>query len=141
MRTALILALTCVICLYTGISHAKTDNSIDMGKIAFIESSGCKNLIGDNGKALGCYQLHEGVVKEYNQFKKTNYTHKDVMRPDVGLLIANWYINKRIPAMLKHFGKADTVENRITAYNMGINAVIKGKRATNYINKYNKKER
>lgn len=136
MRTALILAVILATMPLHGAFGAETGQPVDMGKIAHIESSGCKNLVGDNGKALGCYQLHKGVVAEYNQYKRALYRHDDAMRPDIGLKIANWYMNTRIPAMLKHYGKPDTLENRLTAYNMGIGAVIKGKRATNYIKKY-----
>lgn len=117
---------------------AETGQSVDMGKIAYIESSGCKNMIGDNGKALGCYQLHKGVVAEYNQYKRALYRHDDVMKPDIGFKIADWYMNTRIPAMLRHYKQPDTLENRLTAYNMGIGAVIKGKRAVKYIEKYNR---
>lgn len=112
--------------------------SVDMRKIAYIESSGCKNLVGDNGKALGCYQLHSGVVAEYNQYRKASLKHSDVMNRETGLIVASWYMNKRIPAMLRHYKQPDTLENRLTAYNMGIGAVIKGKRASKYIDKYNK---
>lgn len=136
MRTLLIMAFLAVIWPIHGVFGAET--SVDMGKIAMIESSGCKNLVGDNGKALGCYQLHAGVIKEYNQFRKASLKHSDVMNRVVGLKVADWYMNKRIPAMLKHFGKADTVENRLTAYNRGIQAVIDGKRAGKYIAKYNR---
>lgn len=136
MRTALILVVLTLWMPSQGAFGAENGIVIDMGKIAYIESSGCKNLVGDNGKALGCYQLHSGVVAEYNQYKRASYRHKDVMRKDIGFKIANWYINKRIPAMLRHYGKPDTLENRLTAYNMGIKAVIKGKRASKYIEKY-----
>lgn len=137
MRPSLIIALVIVICPLQGAFGAELDNSVDMGKIAFIESSGCKNMVGDNGKALGCYQLHEGVVIDYNKAHKTAFKHKDVMNKAIGLRVADWYMNQKVPAMLKHYGKPDTVENRITAYNMGIGAVVKGKSAVKYIKKYN----
>lgn len=110
--------------------------AVDMGKIALIESSGCKHLVGDNGKALGCYQLHEGVVLDYNRAHKTAYKHKDVMRQDIGLMIGKWYMDAEIPRLLKHYKQKDTLETRITAWNMGVGNVIKGKVAKNYINKY-----
>lgn len=125
MRTALILAVILFwIPLYEAFGAA-TGQPVDMGKIAHIESSGCKNLVGDNGKALGCYQLHKGVVAEYNQYKRALYRHDDVMRPDIGLKIANWYMNERIPNLLKYYGKKDTIKNRIFCYNMGIGNFIK----------------
>lgn len=109
---------------------------IDMDIIAQIESSGCINLVGDNGKALGCHQLHAGVVSDYNETYDTDFIHWDVMNDDISYMIANWYMNTRIPIMLEFYGVRDNLENRLTAYNMGIGSVIKNKQALKYINAY-----
>lgn len=138
MRTALIIAVFCVICPLQGAFGAETGIVIDMGKIAFIESSGCKNMIGDNGKALGCYQLHAGVVTDYNKAHKTAYKHKDVMKPDIGLQIASWYMGVEIPRLLKHYKQPITLETKLSAWNMGVGNVVKGKRASKYIEKYSR---
>ena len=124
MRTALILAVILFwIPLYEAFG-AETQ-PVDMGKIAHIESSGCKNLVGDNGKALGCYQLHKGVVAEYNQYKRALYRHDDVMRPDIGLKIANWYMNKRLVFLLNKYKIPVNNLTLIASYNWGIGNVKK----------------
>lgn len=136
MRTALILAVIIATMAVQTLLVLAGETGVDMSKIAYIESSGCKNMVGDGGLALGCYQLHAGVVAEYNQYRKASLKHSDVMNRETGLIVANWYMNKRIPSLLRHYKQPDTTENRLTAYNMGIGAVIKGKRANNYIKKY-----
>lgn len=104
--------------------------------IAQIESSGRADAIGDGGKALGLYQLHSACITDFNKRHKTAYSHKDALNPDIASKIANWYANYEVPRLLRHFKQSDTLENRLTAYNMGVGAVIKGKRAISYINKY-----
>lgn len=115
-------------------AHASED--VYLSYIRRIESSDCRNMIGDGGKAIGCYQLHAGVVLDYNKANGTKYTHAQMLDPNISMNVANWYLNKRIPQMLRHYKKPDTLENRLTAYNMGIGSVVKGKVATKYINKY-----
>jgi hypothetical protein len=54
-------------------------------------------------------------------------------------IVANWYMNKRIPQMLKHYKRKDTIENRLWCYNAGIGMLLKGikpKETKEYINKY-----
>ena len=138
-RAGLIVAWCGVLCLavlfMASCSHA---DMVDMDIISMIESSGCKNLVGDGGKALGCHQLHAGVVTDFNRAHGMNWHHKEMMIESVSNTVSYWYMNKRIPQMLKHYKQPDTLENRLTAYNMGIGNVVKGKRATAYINKYKK---
>lgn len=115
---------------------------IDMDKIAQIESSGCKHKVGDDGDSTGCHQVSSGTLKEYNQFNHTKYTQKDLMNDAISLKIAKWYMNVRIPQMLKHFGKPDNVTNRLWAYNAGIGRVVQGvmpAKTKAYLTKYNAK--
>lgn len=110
--------------------------SVNLEAIRFIESSGRANAIGDGGKALGLFQLHAGAVCDASRFLGKKYSHKEALEPSTALILADAYLNKVIPRYLKHYGLKDTLENRLTAYNMGIGAVIKGKIATSYIKKY-----
>lgn len=119
--------LCAVMLLVAGCNTASAEVVIDMDKIAMIESSGCKHNVGDGGDSNGCHQVSSGTLKEYNQFNGTKHTKQDLLNYAVSLKIATWYMQKRIPAMLKHYGKPDTIENRIVAYNAGINYVVKGK--------------
>lgn len=130
MRKAL---LTLALCLMATSCYAE---DVDMGIIKEIESSNCRFQIGDGGKALGCYQLHKGVIDDYNRAFGTKYLHKIALNEAKAKEIGNWYMNHKIPKMLRYKGTKDTVEARLTAYNMGIGNAWKGKRAEAYIAKY-----
>lgn len=138
LESALIVIVAIVLCVFliAGCTTEAVAENVDMSIISMIESSGCKNLVGDNGKALGCHQLHAGVVKDYNKKYGTDFIHWDVMNDDVSYMIANWYMNTEVPRLLKHYGVKDTLEARLSFYNMKHSEVIKGKRATSYIKKY-----
>jgi len=115
---------------------------IDLSAIAQIESSGRASAVGDGGKALGLFQIHPPVVQDYNKFNKASFTHKDMLEPVKARLVADWYLNKRIPALLAHYSLPDTPYFRIRAYNEGFLRSIKGRQPSRitraYIERYNK---
>ena len=122
-------------------SQAEAGQNIDIKKINMIESSGNPKAIGDNGKAFGINQIHKGTLSDYNKANKTNLTTDDLMTRATNDKVADWYFNKEIPRLLKHFKHPDAVKNRIIAYNAGISRVGKSvlpKTTYDYINKYNK---
>ena len=120
------------------LAHAEISYpKIDLSAIQRIESQGCKSpCIGDSGKALGIFQLHAGVIKDYNRAHNTKISHRMALLSDTALIVANWYLNTKIPQYLAFYKLPDTLENRLSAYNMGIGSVLKGKSATSYIKKY-----
>jgi hypothetical protein len=79
-------------------------------------------------RSYGLYQISPIVLEEWNNFHpRHQYPIESLFDPYVNYTIYNWYMNKRIPQMLKHFGKPDTVRNRIIAYNAGISYVAHDK--------------
>jgi soluble lytic murein transglycosylase-like protein len=65
----------------------------------------------------------------------------DMFDPQKSALVANWYLNTRIPALLRHYKRPDDVTHRLWAYNAGIGAVIRNKmpqETKDYIEKYNR---
>lgn len=116
-------------------------NDVDMEKIYLIESSGNPNAWNKGEDARGLGQIRPIVLKEWNNYNpKDQHIADDLFNSAVNKKIANWYMNKRIPQMLKYFGVPDTAENRIIAYNAGINYHVKGKElpkiTKNYLKKY-----
>lgn len=112
---------------------------VDLSAIAQIESSGNPSAIGDHGKSQGLYQISQPVVSDYNQAHNTSYSIQDCLRQTISQKIASWYLNERIPSLLKHFKQPVTTETVIQAYNCGINCVVKGHLPTitkNYLKKY-----
>ena len=114
---------------------------IDMGKIAMIESSNNPLAYNRHSKARGLYQITPICLADYNQYHNIKYSIDDLYNKDINYDIANWYMNVRIPQLLKHYKQADTVENRLISYNAGINYVIKRlilpSETIEYIHKYN----
>lgn len=109
---------------------------VSLQAISFIESSHNASAIGDGGKALGLYQLHSGVIKDFNRKHKTRYTHQDALDKTISERITNWYLHSELPRLLRHFKKEVSLENVLSAWNMGIGKVVKGKKAVRYIEKY-----
>lgn len=119
---------------------AKDSNAnVNMDVIKEIEGGGCRSnasCIGDNGLAVSYWQLHKGVIDDYNRAFGTKYMAKIRENEEKAKHIANWYMNFSIPKMLKHKGTPVTLESQLTAWNMGIGNAWKGRVATAYVNKY-----
>lgn len=114
---------------------------VDLSIISQIESSNNPRAIGDNGRAIGLYQLHLEPILDFNTAQKAQISHQDAFNQEIAHMVAYWYLNTKIPQYIAYYAKKgypvkDTLENRLTAYNMGIGALIKGKRANRYIEKY-----
>lgn len=118
------------------------NKKIDLKAIRMIESSDCKDMYNMKSGAIGCYQITKIVVDEWNNFHKVQYAHKDMMDKEISGQVANWYLNERIPAMLKYYKKEVTLENILIAYNYGIKHVKEDsklpKETRDYIEKYKK---
>jgi soluble lytic murein transglycosylase-like protein len=113
---------------------------ININKIIQIESNGNSLAYNIKSQARGLMQITPIVLKEYNQYNKTNYKVGDLFNSEINIKIGKWYLEKRIPQMLKYYGKSDTIYNRLISYNAGINYVVKDllllKETINYIKKY-----
>jgi hypothetical protein len=113
---------------------------IDLKKIAMIESSGNPRAWRREDDSRGLFQVTPICLKDYNNFHPgAAYSMDDLWDVSVSTLIADWYLNKRIPQMLRHFGIPDTIKNRLWAYNAGIGNVVKGrmpKITQDYLRKY-----
>lgn len=129
------------IMMLISLSSCAYATTIDMVKIAKIESSYNPKAFNASSGAVGLCQITKPVLIEYNQRFKTKWTMKDLYNGDLNMLMADWYMNSRIPAMLKHYKIKDTIKNRLVAYNAGIGNVVKGRvprETQNYILKYTK---
>lgn len=147
MMVIIILAIAAIfIMALFPVEKARADNvivvsvaSIDMSIIAQIESSGNPKAFNESSGAVGLCQITPIVLKEYNQFNKLGYKMDDLYDGAFNRDVANWYMNQRIPQMLKHFKIKDTVRNRLWAYNAGIGNVKKNRmpeETKSYIVKY-----
>ena len=140
-------------------SCAEASVEIDLEIIKQIESGGDHMAINANSGAIGLFQITKICMDDFNEFAPKdiieecglrNYLHLgsycekkeinagDLFNPLINMTIANWYMNTRIPQLLKHFNHEDTVENRLISYNCGVGCVGKKlpRETINYIKKY-----
>ena len=115
-------------------------SEVNLDAIKHIESAGCKNpCYGDNGKAVGQFQLHKGAIEDYNRRFKASYSHSQALNPQVARKIASWYLNQEIPRLLRHYKIKDTPENRIKAWNFGAKNLAKKRKVPSSTRRYLKR--
>lgn len=123
-----------------GLGFTESKPIMDMDRIAQIESSGNPNAFNERSGCIGLFQINpKTALLDYNNYEGMNYTAQDLYNPQVNYLIANWYLNHRIPKMLRHYRKPDTVENRLIGFNCGITCVVDNRmpnETKDYIRKY-----
>jgi len=112
--------------------------------IIMIESGGNPYVVSEDS-CVGMMGISRAVLQDWNENKcsknfskrSTNhlgqiiferedvYSFEDLFNPVINIKIGTWYINIRIPEMLKAYKIEDTILTRIASYNWGINNVKK----------------
>lgn len=138
------------------VAHASPMSSpeINLAIIADIESGGNPLAYNARSGAVGKYQIMPIVIKEWNAryIKELYYLPKDMYNAVKSREVADWYLNARIPQLLRAYRLSDTLINRLACYNWGIGHVRhwvrRGSRwnelpkeTRNYIKRYLRKER
>jgi hypothetical protein len=88
--------------------------------------------IGDNGRALGRYQIHAEAVKDVNRIYKTNYTHKDMFDPVKAEDVLVKYLTFWGKFNKKHKGIEPSLKNLAAMWNGGGPSGFKNSKALNY---------
>lgn len=57
-----------------------------------VESGGNNDAVGDHGTALGCLQIHMGVIKDVNRISGDRFRHRDAFDRFRALRIATIYL-------------------------------------------------
>lgn len=133
---AVILWLFVIATFFLSISHSE---EIDLKIIAKIESSNNPNAYNSKTQAIGLYQITPICLADYNQFHDIKFTLKEMFNPTKCHMVAYWYLNIRIPKMLKHYNKPITIKNILICYNVGIKYSVKNLTLPNETNNYIKK--
>jgi len=158
------------------ITRVRAEAVVDLEIIKQIESSGDPHAYNKRSGATGLYQITKICLEDFNIFgvdriscensmsfpttlSEMNYYNNncwlemdELYNPANNYRVANWYMNIRIPQLLKHFGHEDNIENRLIAYNMGIGKLNKwikngGKycdlprETRNYLKKYKRRSK
>lgn len=110
-----------IVAMMIGIGVLRAEE-VSLPIIAQIESSGNPNAV--NGKCIGLYQISPILLKEYNQFHPSGeISLPSLYHPFHNEKVAAWYLNVRIPQMLKAYHKPVTIENKIICFNAGVKYV------------------
>lgn len=110
--------------------------AVDLIKLAAIESSLDPEVISDT-EDYGLLQINAIALESYNKYNKSKYTTKDLLNPEINVKVGDWFINKRIPALLKSEGLEDNLENRLAAYNQGARGLAKNGPSMNAVSRLN----
>jgi hypothetical protein len=76
-----------------------------------VESSGNDLAIGDQGRAIGCLQIHRAVVLDVNRITGSNYKWQQMTNRAQARAVCEAY--------LKHYGKGCTTEQLARRWNGG----------------------
>lgn len=132
--------LLCILVLCVTIPLSIFAFEIDMLTIGHIESGNNPSAYNARTHATGIFQVTPICLLDYNNFTRSTYRMEDMFDKDNCYVVASWYLNKRIPQMLRYYKKPVTVENILIAYNAGINYVVKSlplpRETRNYLKKY-----
>ena len=79
--------------------------------LMIVESSGNDQAIGDQGRAIGCLQIHKAVVLDVNKFTRSSYRHQDMTNRAQARAVCEAY--------LKHYGKGCNTEQLARRWNGG----------------------
>jgi len=133
LAAILVLGMLALVLIWTEEAEAV---EISLPAIAQIESSGRDFVVGDNGHAFGRYQITAPVIREHGRYTVAEAKASPAKQEE----IARWYLGKRIPAMIRAYGRPVTVRNILVAYNAGIAYVKTGKplpkTTRDYLKKY-----
>jgi hypothetical protein len=79
--------------------------------LIIVESSGNDQAIGDQGRAIGCLQIHRAVVLDVNRITGSHYRHSEMTNRVAARAVCEAY--------LKHYGRGATTEQLARRWNGG----------------------
>ena len=79
--------------------------------LMLVESSNNDLAIGDQGRAIGCLQIHKAVVLDVNRFTGSNYRWEAMTNRVQARAVCEAY--------LTHYGKGKTTEEQARIWNAG----------------------
>jgi hypothetical protein len=79
--------------------------------LIIVESSGNDLAIGDNGRAIGCLQIHKAVVLDVNRITGSNYQWQQMTNRAQARAVCAAY--------LKHYGRGASTEQLARRWNGG----------------------
>jgi hypothetical protein len=119
--------IACFVCLLMGlaVASARTPSEHLLDAIRLVESSGGLFVRGDNGLALGDFQIHRAAWEDVNQWRKGrgiktfNYD-RTALAPDVNRAYAADYIRILHEQLRERLRRDPTGAELYAAYNLGL---------------------
>lgn len=100
--------------------------TIDVDKVILNESSGDPLKYNPNSGARGIMQVTPIALQDWNQIHPNRqYGLRDLFNEQINMEVGKWYLQKRVPELLKSKGTPVTRDNVLAGYNWGANAVSK----------------
>ena len=120
----IIILFILVMCITQGFC-GESGLDVDMDTIALIESGNRDMAYNPRTKATGKYQITPICLEDFKMFANPpeevqNWTMNDMFDGWKSGILAMWYLNERIPQMLRAYKIPDTLETRLIAYSWGI---------------------
>ena len=82
-----------------------------------VESSGNDMAVGDNGRAIGCLQIHKAVVADVNKFTGSHYRHQDMTNRAQARAVCQAYLEHYVTE--KRIGRKPTIADFAKVWNSG----------------------
>jgi hypothetical protein len=79
--------------------------------LIIVESSNNDLAVGDQGRAIGCLQIHKAVVLDVNRIIGSHYKHSEMTNRAAARAVCQAY--------LTHYGKGATTEQLARRWNGG----------------------
>lgn len=92
-----------------------------------IESNGNENVVGGK-KEIGLMQILPGTFSDYE--KETGTKNLNAFNPTINIDAGTWFLDK-----INRTFPLEDWEDKIQAYNVGINGYQKGRRNLDYVNR------
>ena len=128
---------------FSGLNKAEAQVMLDMNIIATIESSNNPLAYNARSGATGKFQITSVCLQDFNDYHKHKYKLKEMFEEDKCFKVSSWYMNVRIPSMLKCYKRQDTIKNRLWSYNAGIGLLVRGvmpRETEQYIKNYTERK-
>ena len=85
--------------------------------LIIVESSGNDRAIGDQGRAIGCLQIHKAVVADVNKFTGSHYRHQDMTNRAQARAVCEAYLTHYVTE--KRIGRKPTIADFAKVWNSG----------------------
>jgi hypothetical protein len=82
-----------------------------------VESSGNDLAIGDQGRAIGCLQIHKAVVLDANRITGSHYRHQDMTNRVAARAVCQAYLTHYVTE--KRIGRKPTIADFAKVWNSG----------------------